>query len=632
MAGNPNQSVFMPVDPKAYEGPFSSYLQPVQAAQPPQQAQPTTAVGGVAHVATQFLQGASEARMRAYQQQENQKLQSLQTLQSYIQNLNNNPDTTDEARAMANNAFFQALGGAVQNAGPVAGAKPGTGNTGTPENPGIGHKAAEAIKEIAIGMTGGKAPKGAPDVGGTMATIHGQLFNPDGTLKDQYSRKALNAQDEAAMQKTLATIDPAKASLDDAIRAVGPQLASIAQRDPARAEQLKQIYLGPYNPPTGAELALQGMNRIRANSGTPPAPATSGQPSAPPAAAPGPPAVPAAAAPPPVGQPGVAQAVPTSNAPGAIDMTRAWLYHNQKLGVVGNPENVDVTMPDGTRKRMAAMFISNPEYNGWADALTKQPLPPEAMVKRSPNTDDRGWRSDNISVPVRKATFVGQDGKTQSTEVFQDPSGHWRSFKNGDPIVAKDNQISLSADARFVPFTGVSDLVTGKNLSLEGPTQPRPTAARKPIESAAAVAAKRRVDALDAASKIITDYTTNSGTKATGPDLMKEIEGALPAYLRKKAYQPFAADIYSYVRNELRQGTFKDPGEMLNFLKSNKTDAKQELTNQQLNDKIDQMSGDVVDHLNEIWGQMGNQQPPAAQPRNDPMGLVGNQPPAPVQQ
>src|ERR1019366_694295 len=82
---NDRQSVFTPLTPDQLEGPFQGFLRPPEPQETAAQLPPwkMSTAGGVAMVASKFLESASKAKIKAFEERENEKIQKLNQLDRY---------------------------------------------------------------------------------------------------------------------------------------------------------------------------------------------------------------------------------------------------------------------------------------------------------------------------------------------------------------------------------------------------------------------------------------------------------------------------------------------------------------------------------------------------------------------
>src|SRR4051812_31830257 len=107
------RSAFMPPSMEATEGPFSDVLTKslIPSAPNPHPAGRVTPAAAVLSIGTNFLKGASEGRIRAFQNEENDKLKKYAELQDFYQRTISDPNLTDEARTHLTQEVSKAFGG-----------------------------------------------------------------------------------------------------------------------------------------------------------------------------------------------------------------------------------------------------------------------------------------------------------------------------------------------------------------------------------------------------------------------------------------------------------------------------------------------------------------------------------------
>lgn len=187
-----DRSVFMPPSVEATEGPFSSILTEslVPSQRPVNPAGRVTPAAAVMSIGTSFLKGASEGRIRAFQMEENEKLKKYAQLSEYVQRKLADPNLTDEARSHLEQEASKVFGGHL--AGATA---PQKGKKGGEAQGGIGGHVKNILHDLAIGMTGGKMPAGAKELGDIhtwMGKMDGELYGPEN--QNKFSVRASSGQ------------------------------------------------------------------------------------------------------------------------------------------------------------------------------------------------------------------------------------------------------------------------------------------------------------------------------------------------------------------------------------------------------------------------------------------------------
>ena len=337
------RSVFQPIDPKDLEGPFQSFLQPTQQAQqaaqagPPVMASKGTSLG---YLASKFIAGASQGRIKAFEAQENSKIQRYSAFQGFVSQIYSNPNLTDEAKQSALTKLSQVMGQYGTEAAGKGGGKGGKGKGGSGQEDqkpgGIKQHVHNMARDLFTGMTGGKMPKGAPDVGSAMSELQATIFDEKGQIKPQFSVPGIVAQNQTDIQRKLNELPPG-ATPDEKINAVMSHLQALDRYAPKEGKQTRQDYgLFPTPPPTPGSPEYymeQGIKNLS------PPPATP----APPAQAPN--STPVVGSPP-VAQPG---ALPSPAQQTGAPVLTSQSLASFKLAKSAIEKNITFTAPDGKR-------------------------------------------------------------------------------------------------------------------------------------------------------------------------------------------------------------------------------------------------------------------------------------------
>lgn len=386
-----NDSVFMPVQAQDLEGPFSGFLKPPAQGQPQASPGPANVAGGIAMAANAFIQSAATGRIKAFEMKENEKLGKVNQLNAYM--TQHYPKLIPAAQDKAMAIFNRAMGHNTLTAMDDIPSKGGKGTQGlskkTKENAGDPAQAhrhfTNILKDIALGMVGGKMPKGAPEfnadeVIGQLAmivadpknTISGVIDTHTATIQNKL--KGFSGSQQAGEQLVSSELDAI--SRLDANYAQGLRTHHIGplQPDPVvgsaewlRVEDDKYLQGGGMAPPPGPVKApmlptkrdefgqpvQQGPAGPAAN--IPPYLRPNGS-AAPPAATAGPPEEP------------------------ILDVRKAHIYESRKQGTVGNVENVVLTGRDGKPVRTTAFYVENPEFRGWYEAQSHKKLTGDVRI------------------------------------------------------------------------------------------------------------------------------------------------------------------------------------------------------------------------------------------------------------
>jgi len=259
---NERQSPFTGVDPQSLQGgPFSQWLQPGsrpdQATQPLQLPAPGGAVSpfaAIAGITGKFLQGVASGRKESFAKAEDEKASRLNSLNAYVTNIQNNPDLTDEAKQLAQQKYFQAIGAVGVEATKSAGKGGKDGGT-------LQHISG-MMKDLFTGMTGGKAPKGMADVGHTMADIHGELFDEQGKVKPQYTKAGQVDQLTQQANDAAKNFKPGETQAEQVSATLEPILQKIDRLDPERAKSMRAAIQNQY--PSGQTVDQQITQNVTA--------------------------------------------------------------------------------------------------------------------------------------------------------------------------------------------------------------------------------------------------------------------------------------------------------------------------------------------------------------------------------
>jgi hypothetical protein len=249
-------SVFQPITQEQLQGPFSEALQPTRSQQemgsqgPPVLAGKGTSLG---YLASKFIRGATEGRIKAFQQQENSKVRNLNVLQQYVKTVYEDPNMTEEAKQYALQQYSRALGATTLDAaGGAGGGKGGkggkkgqqpSGGGGGEAKPGdIKGHITNIVKDLATGMTGGKMPKGGNiNPQEIIGNIYAEISQP------KYQKQGIVENNVGNIQNALKALPPGT-SQEEAMKAAFPHLQQIERQDPKRADSLRQDIASQYQP------------------------------------------------------------------------------------------------------------------------------------------------------------------------------------------------------------------------------------------------------------------------------------------------------------------------------------------------------------------------------------------------
>ena len=274
------RSVFQPVDPQTLSGPFSSFLQPTQQAQQAAQAPPPVMAGkgtSLGYLASKFIQGASQGRVKAFEAKENQKVQEFNSFQGKIKSIY--PSLTPAGQQKALQILSRTMGTEIIQA--AEGGEKGKGKKGKQGEEGqgmLGH-IKNFAKELGTGMTGGATPKGADihDVAKANVALMNELYDENG-LKPQYSREGVLAENTKQIQEIAKRLPPGShmGEFEQAASVPFQNLINNGLGD--EAQQLKAHFGGIYMPaPRSPMEGLQyDVFRPTPPSQTPPGPPSAG--------------------------------------------------------------------------------------------------------------------------------------------------------------------------------------------------------------------------------------------------------------------------------------------------------------------------------------------------------------------
>jgi hypothetical protein len=237
-----NQGVFVPLQQADLQGPFSENLVPSTKGIPVNAGQGRTAT--LAKIGLDFLGGVSKGRINAFQKQEAERVQKMNRLISYVNQIEADPRLTKEAKAAASQKLAQVMGADILQATEKGSkGKDKEGGQGLPGH--IGN----ILREIAIGMTGGKMPKGTKDVGDLNAVIgdiYGSIYDEKGQPKPEFNTEGKISGIQAKLQQLAKDSDPAKVSQEEFGRQANPLFQEIDRLDPEAGKKARADYLNLY--------------------------------------------------------------------------------------------------------------------------------------------------------------------------------------------------------------------------------------------------------------------------------------------------------------------------------------------------------------------------------------------------
>jgi hypothetical protein len=367
---NPQQSVFM----QGVQQPEGPFMEMLQQPAPQRQPRPHAQQGGAATaimLGTEFLGGATQARIQQYAKTEMEKQSRRKEFTDYVTTVLAHSDLSQDAKNAILVEAQQTLGREVGKEAQGAAKK----------NPVFG-----VISKIADSMTGGPMPKGAKDLGDPRALI-GQIqtkyFNGS-EVRPEFSKRAQTDKVYGAFSAELAGVKPGT-PLEEVESAMTPHLRAMALIDPAQAElmrgQLSRFEPRPKNYQEFLFRQFQGEGGAQPGQqpppGAPPAPSASG------GMVPTPEDTAGQVAP----APASVAAPASKQGAGDIDWTN--LTQRAQMGdhfvSIGNPELVEFLDKNGKVTGYGqAIMVRSPEYTGWVDASSTHQKLDESLVRKAP--------------------------------------------------------------------------------------------------------------------------------------------------------------------------------------------------------------------------------------------------------
>ena len=587
----PNDSVFKAVTPEQLEGPFSSFLQPTQSQQqasqqgPPVMASKATSLG---YIAQKFIEGASEGRIKKFEKQENEKIQKLQTFQGYVSQIYQNRNLTDDAKQLALNKYSQVMGGYGRDA---AGKGGGKGKKGSDEYPSKGGKPLERgtasgggggvyqhftniARDVFQGMTGGKMPKGAPDVGGAMAEVHAAIFDENGQPKPQFSVQGIVAQNQQDIARKLKDLGP-DATQEDAMRAIMPHLQALDRHAPQVGAQARNDLAGQYQP--APKYGTDEYNRrewakMHQPPGQPPAggPPNAGVDPNTPAnvrgigTSPGPPPAPPAGAAPQQGPPAAPQGHVFSPTEWGLIQTAGW---------ANKPQAVEYTGPDGKQVRSVGQLVNTPNgQSGWYDVSGREIAAKDVRLA-------------STAEPKAERFTTAQTVKGDPKRIPGTVAGKWYKVEQSQDDPAKFHIIGETNNPQ------------------------RPVAAFNPEAHPQVAIAKRKLAALEGLNKVMEQTTVpknSKGEELSGQELAAYYWGNIQKYYGKdKAVSQYLPDIKAELDKMAKSETFKGKADALKVLQDATGQAKTEHKEARGSAQLDHIQQQHDELVNEMFGGSG---------------------------
>ena len=593
---NDEKSVFSP-SPQDYSGPFSKWTSIQQNEQKPIQPPPAYPGKGaaIAYGIEKFVEGIRKGRIAKFAQQEQQKNQQWQNFRGFVNDLYQDPDLNEAAKREISSTFYRTYGeaGKSEMEDAAKGSK-GKGKKGSDSSdPKNKHAILQHVASTLFdGMTGGKPPsKGGPNFAEVQRDLHAKFYNPDGSIKPEYSKtKSLSeiTQKYGEAAKGAST----EQQQQQAVASLFPNLVSQFAGNVREAAEYQKSIL-PTLPKAGSqEDIMQQWGRIgQPATGSPAAPPPSPQNNSTsqrgPASRPatpvplgtliGPPASPAVQSANPAAGPASAATPPT--APYGKVLSPAEMYISQIAGMAEPLEQLEYDGPDGRPVRVRGREIILPSGAGYYDASGRQiPIDP-SRIRKGTTTEPRQPRAP-----------------TTEERVSEEAAEAYRAHHKMNPGTPLDGAQTEDAIAEW-------------KARMASATR-RPAASRQ--ESAATIEAGRKVKAMEAISKVIEQTPMPADMSATqfAEYLRQHIE---QYYKNDNAVSPYSAEIYNWINEEARKGTFKDPGALKALIQGATGQARQEHQAAKTQDKIDNLSQQVQSNIDEIMGGQGGGAPQTAE-------------------
>lgn len=551
------KSGFSPVDPAQLTGPFSGFLRPPEPTRAEQTVfqvpAPLGKLGGIASVASAFLEGATKGRIKKYEMEENAKLKKIQILNGYMHSIMNDPNITDEAKSLATQQYYQALGGEIQGVS-------GKGNKKGQEGGTAAHHFANIMKDLATGMVGGKQPKDTPDPGSAVMQIQGMLYGPDGKVLPQFNRQDQISGVSKQIQERLKSLPP-ESTQEEANRAVADLYPALQKVAGPQADSIYGSYLGSYRraPAIGSQAEL--FNELRKTS-------AQQQPQA------NPPGVSSSSGIPMQETGGMAvqglQAEPQKPGPPetptrGYNPVRAFLWDMVTPGSTGKPQDVEYVDSSGKPRRSTAVYVNNMEFQGWVDPQTHQPIQTKGDIRIASTAEPR------------------QERFTPPKVVKGDPA----RYPGTDP--KKWYEVSQSLD------TQNKSIVIGEAAI---PSSERPRAARGAAVSAATLKFERQEKVYEAINKVYSQALEGGMPADLSPaDSAKWLRRNLQYYGKDKSVSPYTSEVIDWIEKQARTGTFKTPSDIRAILDQENTRNQQNLDNSKRSDQSEELNRSIKEWM-----------------------------------
>jgi hypothetical protein len=425
-------------------------------------------------------------------------------------------------------------------------------------------------RDVFQGMTGGKTPKGAPDVGGAMTELHSAIFDEKGMPKPQFSVQGIVAQNQQDIARKLKDLGP-NATQEDAMKAIMPHLQALDRHAPQVGAQARNDLAGQYQP--APKYGTDEYNRREwakmhqppaggpQNSGVDPnTPANvkgmGGTPSQPPTSA-------AGAAP---------QQGPPAPPQGNVFNPTEWGLI-QTAGWANKPQAVEYTGPDGKQVRSVGQLVNTPNgKSGWYDVSGRE-------------ISAKDVRLASTAEPKAERFTTAQVVKGDPKRIPGTAAGKWYRVQQSEDEPSKFHVIGETNNPQ------------------------RPVAEFNADAHPQVAIAKRKIAALEGLNKVMEQTTVpknSKGEELSGQELAAYYWGNIQKYYGKdKAVSQYLPDIKSELDKMAKAETFKGKADAMKIL--------QEATGQAKTEHKDAKGSAQVDHIqqqhdalvNEMFGGSG---------------------------
>ena len=577
------KSVFMPIDPAAYEGPFSGYLKPTQQQQHAAEAGPPVLAGkgtSLGYLASKFIAGAAQGRIKAFEQRENEKLKNQEVLKNFVQQTVARTDITDQAKQFAMQQYSRVLGADLVNAAGGEGkgkkGKKGSGPSAEPDptraeadptkrgpQGGLLTEHLQAMaKDFGLGLVGGKMPKGAPDI--NPSTVIGDIVKE--ISKPQYSIPGIVSQNQQDMERKLKALGP-DATREDALAAIMPHLQALDQHAPDTGRQARADLAARFQPapapgtPEYYDRRLMNLSGAAQPPAQPPVPAGGAPANATPVAGFSP-ATPAAAT-----------AGPPPAAPQGKTFSPAVWSLMQLAGHASKPQGVEFTGPDGKMNRTFAQFVTSPDgATGWFDQSGRQISAPDVRP---------------ASTAEPKQERMGTPARVKGDKAWGGDPKKWYLIRKSED------------DPKNVQVLGETN----------DPNKPRTGAAFNPEQHPNVILANRKIAALEGLNKVIQQTgvpASKNGEPLSGQELAQWYWKAIQDHYQKDAsVNKYLPDIRQLLDTMAKSETFKGKQDVVKMMQDASGQAQKDLKDTKRDVQVEHLQGQADDILNSLIGGSG---------------------------